>query len=132
MLDPFRANTHGFENPRTGLGMPSFNSAPELVACVEYAIIPVLILNRPSDAVSCHALCQMGKMMGRIVEKKLRGGGRVAFRAIRVLRGLEVEEFELGCTELASSAWTHPGFALEAHLLPLLHIPSLPALPTFC
>lgn len=66
--------------------MPTFYTASKLRASVEYAIIVLLVMHRPCQAISKHAFSEERKRIGGIVSQKRGGGGGIPFGAVMALR----------------------------------------------
>jgi len=78
--------------------MPAFDTAVEFLACIVYAIVVVLVVYRPRQTISEHALCERRQGVDRVLiqESCCRGGIALSRRYIGVRRGSELEELVLG------------------------------------
>jgi hypothetical protein len=70
--------------------MPSFYTASKLHAGVEYAIIVLLIMHWPCQAISKHAFSEGRERIDGIISQKRGGGGGIPFGAIMALRRSEL------------------------------------------
>jgi len=60
-------NTHSFKHTGTTLGVPSLEVAVEFLACIEDAVVVVLVMDRPCDAIAKHAFRQRWKSLDWVV-----------------------------------------------------------------
>ena len=63
---------------RARLRMPALDVAAEFGACVEYTVVPVLVVNRSCERVAKHALFKRWKAVHRVVAQELGGSRGVA------------------------------------------------------
>lgn len=80
--------------------MPALDAAVEFFTGVIHAIVVVLIVYRPCQAVAEHALCKWRESIDRILLQEPRGRRRVTFRGRKICigRGTELVEFILRYT----------------------------------
>lgn len=66
--------TYRLKDTRSRLCMPPFDTTVELRACVEDAVVVVLIMHRSGDAIPKHALSQRRKRVDRVLAQECGGG----------------------------------------------------------
>lgn len=71
---PSAEDTHCLKYTRPAFRVPSLNLAVELLACVEYAVVVLLIMYRASKTIPKHTLRQRRQRFNRVLLEK--GGGR--------------------------------------------------------
>lgn len=76
--------------------MPSFYPAVELRACVEDAIVVILVMHWSRDAVAEHAFCERWERIHGVVAQEGGCGGGIAFGPVVALRCSELVELVLG------------------------------------
>lgn len=76
---PSARDTHCFKYTGPALRVPSLNLAVELLACVEYAVVVILIVYGTSKTVSKHTLRQRRQRFDRVLLEKGGGCGGIPF-----------------------------------------------------
>ena len=96
---------YSLENSGTGLCMPAFDVAFELLAGIVYSIVIVNVMNWSRQAIAKHSMREWGKGLNWILFEKFCGGGGVPFRtgSIMVWRGTELMKLVLGLKRLKIS-----------------------------
>jgi hypothetical protein len=90
--------TYSFEDAWPRLGVPTLDAAVELGACVEDAVVVLLIVYWSRDAVPEHAFCETWKRAHGVVSQERRSTRRVLLRSIVALGCAKLVKLVLGYT----------------------------------
>lgn len=67
---PYQDDTYSLIDTGPAFGMPTLELAVEALTCIKDPVIVILIMDRPCQAVSKHALCQRRQGLYWVLFKK--------------------------------------------------------------
>lgn len=106
--------------------MPAFDATSELLAGIEYAVEPLLVVHWSRDTISSHPLCEVRQLVGRVVLEPDGGRRGVAHGGLGLVGGhFEVVELVFRwaalahrCVRIVSLSIKPAQLGPHAHLLP--------------